>query len=424
MPMRLPIAVAFLATQACLCSPNPKAPVTIMALLYDNANRLGPRQTELETLTQVAGLKGTVVNMVGGASIVVDQTDPLQQDLGNKSDTEIANALYRARGSEVHANLIDKSGVLWPADFHSWAMVTTYWNFEQSFNYFNRIYDGAPTDGIEGADLLYWGSYKNANISDPMKQDLVDNIIYYPPVRAFLVAPFKDLQKVPVSMNLGIVGHEFAHRVFTHKAYGNQALPAELNLQGAPLNIIRSLDEGLADFHGYGVTCIAKDGPGCSTKFLLASFDEATATRRDFSRSAENCMSADLKNALSLPSDTFAGQGQQYKLGTLIAASLYQAANKGGKVEIMQKALIRAYSDESNLTPGLRQVFQSNLGSPEKITLERIADVILSHITDPELKRLTCNELWDRLDLEIVDTTSVPACPNTSLRGTTCLDIP
>src|SRR5688572_9259753 len=122
--MRL-FAAAF-ASLLVACGPNPKPPVAIMALLYNNANKLGPRETRLNTITNTTALKGTVINMVGGGALAIDPADPLQNALNaNSSDQQVFDAFIRARGSDVHANLIDKSGVLWPGDFHSWAMVTT-----------------------------------------------------------------------------------------------------------------------------------------------------------------------------------------------------------------------------------------------------------------------------------------------------------
>jgi hypothetical protein len=322
----------------------------------------------------------------------------------------------------VRADLIDKSGVLWPADFHSWNMVTAYWNFEQAFLYFQNVYDGAPTDDLEGARILYWVDYENLAIGDPAQQKLTDNALYYSPLQAFLLAPYDDsLQAVPIPMNLGIIGHEYAHRVFNQKAGGDAAVPPFLSWQGEALNIAKSMDEGFADFHGYGVTCTSADsgGPGCDTAFLEPSFGDATVVKdRDFSLE-DKCMTVELRTALTtLGTGDFIAQGQQYKVGTLFAASLYQAANKGGKVELMQKALVASYDDETNATPGFKQVFDANLNSPQKITLEKMADVILSHITDPDLKRLTCNELWERLNLTIpTPDSSLTNCPNTSMRG-------
>src|SRR5581483_2407068 len=142
-------------------------------------------------------------------------------------------------------------------------------------------------------------------------------------------------------------------------------------------------------------------------------------TDRDFS--LENkCLTTGLRNALmTQDTGTFLGQGTQYKIGTLFAASLYQAGNKAGGTSGTQelaKALILAYDDESNDTPGFKQVFEDNINTPENITVELMADTILSHISDPNLKRLTCNELWERLNLD-PSNNALPHCPNTSMRG-------
>jgi hypothetical protein len=224
-------------------------------------------------------------------------------------------------------------------------------------------------------------------------------------------------------MNVGVIGHEYAHRVFNHKAGGGLAFPSYLstNYVGEAMNIVKSIDEGFADFHGYGVTCATDGvgGPGCDTAFLEPSFGTATVVKdRDFSLE-DKCLSVELRTALtSLTTDTFVSEGQQYKVGTLFAASLYQAANKSGKVEVMEKALVAAYDDENLKTPGFKQVFDANVDSPHKITLEKVVDVILSHVTDPDLQRATCNELWERLDLQLpTPDGSLTHCPPTSMRG-------
>ncbi|MBK7860307.1 MAG: hypothetical protein IPJ65_17195 [Archangiaceae bacterium] len=417
--MRVAVAVLMVAFLVA-CGPNVKAPVTVMALLYNGSNKLGPKQTTLDTVTNITALKGTVVNLVGGAGVTVN--DPDGPDPFSLSDEELLNAELTSRGGDVHANLIDKGGVLWPADFHSWAMVTTYWNFEQSFNYFKAIYDGEKTDTLAGAQVLYWGNYTDLGVADPAKQVLTDNIIYFSDVRSFLFAPFSQLQKVPLAMNLGVVGHEFSHRVFNQKAFGNQAHPVELRWDGAPLNVVKGVDEGLADFHGWGVTCVAKEGPGCSTRYLALSFaDEAAVAARDFSlQGQQNCMSTALRTAIdNLHTFEFQRVGMEYKLGTLIAAALYQAAEPIGQRDIMQKALIQAYDDDSTQSLGLRQLFEANLNTPENVTLEAVSDTILSHITGEELRRRACAELWDRLDLH-PDMIPLPHCPNTATRGGTC----
>ena len=330
------------------CAPNPPAPVSIMAILYDQSNTLGPQQTQLQTVSNVTALTGTIGTLVGGASIILDPTNPAQMNLLGLSDDQLANALYAERGGAVTADLIDKSGVLWPADFHSWDMVTAYWNFEQAYLYFQQMYDGADTTDLEGATILYWVDYEDLSVGDPAQQKLTDNALYYSPLHAFLLAPYdSDLQAVPSPMNTGIIGHEYAHRVFNEKAAGGAGVPGFLTWSGEPLNIVKSMDEGLADFHGYGVTCTSADtgGPGCSTNFLEPSFGTAqVVTDRDFSLD-DKCMTATLQNALMTQDNgTFLGQGLQYKVGTLFAASLWQAGNKAGGTSGTQEIREGAHS--------------------------------------------------------------------------------
>ena len=110
---------------------------------------------------------------------------------------------------------------------------------------------------------------------------------------------------------------------------------------------------------------------------------------------------------------TFLSLGHDYALGTLFAASVYQAAQKAGDVEGMQKALIKAYDDSSTATPGLQQFINANLSNPERVTLEALADILLAHISSPNMRQLACSELWQRLDLHPEDR-PMPNCPATS----------
>jgi hypothetical protein len=115
-----------------------------------------------------------------------------------------------------------------------------------------------------------------------------------------------------------------------------------------------------------------------------------------------------------------------YKVGNLIAASLYQAGNKTGKLEVLQKSLINAYDDESPTTPGLRQLIDANKNDPQlgqrNFTPEAVVDIIAAHISDPELKKTVCTEFNTRLQLKCAafPCAEMPACPATARRENTC----
>jgi hypothetical protein len=404
------------------CGPNPPPPVRVMAIVPGITGAYEPKEVELKTITSITLMEGTIGKLYGGSEIMIDPQDPLLQ-AGNLDDAELEAALLKNLGGDVSASYIEKDGVQYPADFHTWNMVSTYWNFEKSFEYFQQTYDGASTEKLLNARILYWVDYQDKQ-SRPGDPPVLDNALYFSPVRAFVIVPFKDLQKVPLAMNLGVIGHEYAHRVFNLKAYGGKSIPDAINSwQLAPFNILKALDEGLADFHGYAVTCAGGTGISCRPNFLGVSVDEAATTARDISRT-DKCITQTLRDAMNnFTQSQWLNQGLQYQLGTIMASSLYHAVAKTNatKLGIMSKAVVASYDDPSPTSEGFFQIINRNLGTANNFTLELVANTLLSHITDPELQRATCSELLDRLQL---DRAMMPACPISAVKGTTCPVLP
>ena len=401
------------------CGPNPKAPVKVMALIPDEAGAFQTTQIELTTVTDIVTLKGSVVNFVGDTRVVLDADDPVQQLNGGISmmnDDQRYEVIVKSKGSDVRGHYVDRSGVLWPDDFHTWNMVSTYYNFERSYAYFNEIYDGKDPKELRPLRVFYWSDVE-LNTSTPM----TDNILFLSFIKSFVVAPFKKEQLIPLSMNIGVVGHETAHRVFNFKALSDEGIAPALGVWTLEaFNLLKSLDEGLADFHGFSVTC--GEPAGCRPNFLAISLsDSRTVGFRNVGR-ADACMDEPLRTAfLNFNQQQWIQAPELYKVGNLIAASLYQAGNKIGKLRILQKSLINAYDDESPTTPGLRQLITKNLNTPKNFTPEAVVDIIAAHVTDPELKKQVCQEFSTRMQLRcgawpcVVDgLPSMPNCPATA----------
>ena len=108
-----------------------------------------------------------------------------------------------------------------------------------------------------------------------------------------------------------------------------------------------------------------------------------------------------------------------YKVGTLIAASLYQAGSPRTDARWCRRALLASYDDSTPGHTGFNQLLSSNLNTPENFTPEAVADIIAGHIADPKLKKELCNQLSDRLQLpaELPLRPLMPSCPATSARG-------
>lgn len=405
----------------CACAPNPEAPVQVMALVPNESGAYATVQVALTTLSDFTALKGSVAEFKGGNRVIVDPNDPLQGlngGLQNMSDDERFEVLVKNKGHDVDGHFIDRNGVYWPADFHTWNMVSAYYNFERAYEYFTDVYDGVEPKELQKMPVMYWAEVR-INTTEP----LVDNAMYLPFVKAFVITPFSEGQElVPLAMNIGVIGHEVAHRAFNHRVLESQGIHPALGLwTGEAFNVLKSLDEGLSDFHGFGVTC--GEAAGCRPDFLSVSIADESMTRMRNVARTDACMDANLRNAFYNNSpDQWTRSADMYRLGNLFAAALYQAGNKAGDIRVMRRAVITAYDDDSAATPGLRQLFNRNLNTPQAVTLESVSDVLVSHVGDPQMKKELCNELSTRLQLKCgsFPCDLMPSCPGTAARQNYC----
>lgn len=409
------------------CAPNPPAPVKVMALAPNESGAYATVQVELKTVANFANLKGSVAELMGGNRVVVDANDPLQNlngGIANMTDEQRYEVIVKDKGADVRGNFIEQGGVMWPADFHTWNMVSAYYNFERSYDYFLGVYDGVEPTELQKMRVMYW-AYARIGTSEPS----TDNALYLSFIKSFVIVPFAQQKLVPLAMNIGVIGHEVAHKSFNFKVMADQGIhPVLTTWSTSSFNLLKSLDEGLADFHGFGVTCL--EPAGCRSNFLAASLSDDTLVHmRDVART-DACMDENLRSSFfnSTPDQWVRGT-DMYKVGNLIAASLYQAGNRRSGdqgVQQLQKALIKAYDDESPQTPGLRQLLNSNLNTQQNWNLESVTNVIIAHVTDPELKKLLCNEFSTRLQLKCgaFPCLDMLACPATSGRENSCPLLP
>jgi hypothetical protein len=400
-----------------------------MALTPSESGAFQTTEVELTTVEDVVTLKGSVVNFVGSTRVVVDPNDPLQGlngGLANQSDAQRYEVLVKNKGGDVRAHYVDRSGVLWPADFHTWNMVSAYFNYERAYSYFNDIYPGGDAKEILPLRVHYWSDTQINGTT------LSDNMLFLSFIKSFVIVPFKNEQKIPLPMNIGVVAHEVAHKVFNFKALSDQGIHPALGAWSLEaFNLLKSLDEGLADFHGFSATC--NEPAGCRPNFLEISIsDPRTIGFRNVGRT-DACMDANLRTSFqNLSQSQWVLSNEMYQVGNLIAASLYQAGNKLGKLDVLQKAVLLSYDDESPTTPGLRQLISKNLNTPKNFTPEAVVDVFAAHITDPDLKKQVCTEFSSRLQLRcgtwpctVDGIAAMRNCPSTARRDNAiCQPIP
>jgi len=396
------------------CEPNPR-PVKVMALIQTNQGTFAPKEVSLETVGNVTELSGTAANLIGGAVIVLNFSDPLIGAAGgNLTEQQIQQLFVRNPGAPVQASWVDKNGVLWPADFHTWNMVSLYYNFEQAFKYF--LATGVVSQDITSPTAYYTPYFAIADGSGPEIQQK-DNALFDAPIKAFAILPWDELQQVPLAMNPGVIAHEYSHWVLDQKAYGGRAFPqAILSWGGTPqINILKSVDEGLADFHAYGASCLSV--AGCNTRWIEPSIDKQTADDRDIA--PMRCIDRSLYQATgSFSNDLFLQQGLEYRLGTIIASTLYQTSRRvPDTLGAVEQAVVASYTDANGTSPGMEQILTGNLTNPQAVSLETLLNAILAHTRAKDVQTEMCNRFIDQLK---ANPGLMPDCPNTAVGGTDC----
>lgn len=413
------VAVLLLLTA---CEPTPSQEGVRVQALVLGGGIYTPQEVTLTTLQNPVSMEGQVARFIGGARIQMDTTD---RELASVTTEEgLAAAIVKDRGRPVRANYITQRNgnqvVLWPADFHTWNMVSAYYGMERAWDYFVRLDAGGRLGlaDIGPTTTYYFPDFILAPSRTPMR----DNAIFFTVLQSMMIMPFEELQQAPLAINTGVIAHEYAHRVFTRLVYGDSRLPAPVVQwsAGSPtpgFNLLKSIDEGLADYHAFAVTC--RTPQGCNPRFLSTSIP-AIAEARDIS--GGHCMKALLRNALN--GEGYSQfQGKEYQVGTLLAAALYQAGQKSGQHAAIQAGLLRAYSSTDTSKPGLAQLLRDTLSDQNRFTLPAAMAVIVRHM-DETLRQNVCNELMDRLQIPSNQLIASGVCPPSASGGTFCERIP
>jgi hypothetical protein len=409
------------------CAPPTEDKPKVRALVLDSKGTgYTPTEVTLNTVTDIVSMEGTVAKMIGGASIRVDSEDPELQNA--PTEEAFGEAMIKNAGSSVKASYIDHGGVLWPADFHTWNIVTAYYNLEKAFEYFQTVGRVTVAEFGDPTTVYYFPEFV---LKDSSPEPGRDNALFFPPVQAMMVLPFEELQEAPLAINAGVMSHEYAHLIFNKKVYGGRRLPEALLLWGnagsSPgANLLKALDEGLADYHGFGTTC--KSASGCNTRFMSTSFSDAATAERDLN-DPNRCMSEALRQQLFTDNlSTWSGNGREYHLGSIIASSLYHAAQGLGRHEVLQGALVASYSDSDASNEGFKQLIERTINNQNDFNLVSASWVIIKHVNkvDPDLATAVCNQFIDRLQIPATQLVGAgKPCPPEARGGvTTCRTLP
>lgn len=387
-----------------------------MALVPSASGSYEPRAVELNTITSLSTMTGDVAQFLVGARSVIPnlkELTPDQQSALINSREERVKLFLRRPGHQAQPSFLKRDGVYWPTDFDSWGMSSAYYGLEQTAAYFKTLVDDAP----EFHRMTVYYSAELYNGEPPLFPPdaeffgYADNAAYFPALDAMFLGVATGASDLPIAENIAVLAHEASHRVFNYRALSKFWLPPYLSIFTS--NLGRGLDEGLADFHAVGVTCLEQGG--CRPGYAQQLNPIESTRRRDLAR-PDACMTPSLLKGLK--SDPTVSP---YVTGNLFAASLYQTGTKTGRLHDIQRAVMASYDDDS-VTPGLRQLIFKAVTDSSVFNEYAVVDSFAAHIPDPELRRAWCGEAADRLRLDCSSfpCPRLPSCPADTVRGTSC----
>jgi hypothetical protein len=394
-------ALAAVATLAgCRGGPVP-GPVVVEALVasLDDPRSFALDDVVLERVTDLRSGEGELFDVRRGFAINSDTliTQLRDEQLGFAELAERG----RAAGRGPVAPRMSFDGARWIAeDFDTLQYFTLWHHFERAWA-FARDDLGDESGATTQRSLV--AMYGDLALSEllPLPVRSADNTAYVVLIDGWLNFRAVLLNEgVPFAMNPGVVAHELHHRVFFHNVFGGDAFEnwrawAVGGGSQRAGNLVRGLDEGLADVFAVAFT----GDPSFMSPSLAGRFD-TQAQRRDLDGELAQAVSYEaLRDALlpvelqnhcgfspDLEDQLAAPQLNVYCVGTALARALWEGADFD--VEVLRRDVLPAVN---RALPEVGRTIAARSGSNELVfdldvflqeSAERLPDDVRGAVCD------------------------------------------
>jgi len=301
--------LAAIVATATACGNEPETTLPVKAqvvtwLAFDQASEtptFGVREETLTGLTDFDGLTGAHVRILRGGELVAREV----------AGSVVLDGRF-SKGQPPSLRYVLHDGVVVPRDYSSFAMLSAYHAFEQSFAGVQRVLEVGISDlgGKAPIDVFFEPEIRViGKTSGTITQKF--NAFFVPGAHQFGLARRSVLERTPLAADQMVISHEIGHLIFDRFFYQNK--PAKCGSEGVPLPArdrigleyaISGINEGMADFVSFAVT---------GSTDVLASQPEVDAQRSltknvyDFTMVNRDC------------------DKSFYCVGTVFARSLFQA---------------------------------------------------------------------------------------------------
>lgn len=363
----------------CACGSDLASPLSAVAVTYDTQKQAFKlAQVHVNTLTSLRHLQGSAGQVKAGGTVHV-KSGAIRAP-GATVDS-LRSAFIVAQPTTVQLTWNTLNDIVYPEDFASLELLSTYYNMEKA-----------------RAALALWGLtalpprtvVAHATISDENGiSPLPDGELYYAPLATFFAPAATPQEAVPAAFNLGAVAHALVHEAIEETVWGGALLPAPELLAGndtatlVARHVARSMAEGIADYLGVSV---AED-----PRWFDHSLQKDAAQR---ALDSIHCGTADMQSALAV--DDAQVLYDPYPLGSVIASALWDEGSASTN-QNTAKGVLAALPDLGTKAAG------------GTLALAAVLDTLVAHSPDGQRGDL-CGLILNRFVPLAVTSASLPSC--------------
>lgn len=320
----------------------------------------------IETLYDINSLNGRATEMLGGTSIEIDY--------------ESNQVRWNRVGTPVAFNAVKSGDTYYPEDYNSLAMVSIYYAMEQAMKYFESI--GMKSSTVGSIPTHFWANVLEIGLlySD-QEQKSLDNAFYLAisqNERSFYILPFDEINSIPLSMNPGVLTHEYSHAVFQAIIY-DKVVGGEGELDIITSHYLYGLNEGIAD-----IFAIALTG---DPDFMRHSIDNVLVTR-DARQTIKYTSSFE-----TYIGDTF--RFDAYQIGAFVSAAIYDMERRTDGIASNEDEIPSIETRRSWAIAVYNTLFNIGERGPELFELPDFFNALNEQLNETELQ-IACEVLLQR----------------------------
>lgn len=319
LPVLLRLWVAILTLTSC-SSKDPGPPYRAKVIALDSDGAYHWKVVDFKYLENLSTMSGKIADIVGDAAI----HGRLAQRLNSREDPDEDN-WYTYANSKPGPEYEVHNGVVYPLDFDTLSMLSIYHGFEQIYDFLIDNF-GFTIEELGKSQIFYDPTLTLLGDGIKIEVQTKSNAAFFPETGDFLVFKTDSSENLPIKLNLEVLAHEFAHKVF-HKLFADNKLHIRKSKNKRALEQLRGIDEGLADFAAFVFTGL-RDILSPSLPAHIQARERTIPvpwTSRALQKSQETlCL------------------GQYYCKGSVLASALFLLAKSGVGSKTVQAAVYQA----------------------------------------------------------------------------------